>query len=391
MAFAQSQVREKPKLKQFGSSLKRIKWNKEKQAPVESEPSKDGQADDVVRIHTDLVMCDVVVRDSHGAVVRGLTADDFVVKEDERQQTITHFSLGNDVNVPRSIVLIMDYSGSLRAYTELTVNAAKTLVDKLGPKDQMAIVTANVELLSDFTGDKAKLKKTLDSLKIYAQVYPAHSKQFSALLATVRELFDDEDIRPIVIFQTDGDQRAFLQPPDPSLTPHAPKSLIAQFSLGDVYSATERSRATVYTVIPGFQLIGLPEVEQFERAEIDLKRFMISNGFAGDYRSRQPWHPSKKQVAEFLKARSNGHSAAAGVAELTGGWASYLEQPEQALMIYDRILSDINYRYVIGYYSTNKIHDGKRRQLQIAVRGHPEYEIVGRKSYFAPHAESPDP
>jgi hypothetical protein len=32
------------------------------------------------------------------------------------------------------------------------------------------------------------------------------SSQFSALMATVREMFTEEDIRPVVIFQTDGDE-----------------------------------------------------------------------------------------------------------------------------------------------------------------------------------------
>ena len=47
------------------------------------------------------------------------------------------------------------------------------------------------------------------------------------------------------------------------------------------------------------------------------------------------------------------------------------------------ILSDINERYVVGYYPTNKNRDGKRRKINIAVKGHPEYTILGRRSYFA--------
>jgi len=323
-----------------------------------------------------------MVHDKQGLVIRGLTADDFIVKEDGQEQSITHFSLGSDANVGRSIVLIMDYSGSLRSYIDLTVNAAKTLVDKLAPKDRMAIVTANVELLVEFTADKTKLKKGLESLKVYAQLYPSHSRQFSALLATARELFDEEDIRPIIIFQTDGDQRSALQPRDPSVS-GIPASLKQEFSLADVNAATERSRATVYTVIPGLRLIGLPETSQFERAKIDLYMFMISNGYGGDSTSHQPWRPSQKQIESWVEHRTKDYAAATQVAELTGGSTSYLEQPEQAASIYERILSDINDRYVIGYYPTNKLRDGKRRQLRIEISNHPEYEVMGRRSYLA--------
>jgi hypothetical protein len=78
-----------------------------------------------------------------------------------------------------------------------------------------------------------------------------------------------------------------------------------------------------------------------------------------------------------------GQAAAARVAELTGGWASFLEKPEDADVIYGRILADINSRYVLGYYPTNKALDGRLRRVKIEVRGHPEYEVQGRRSYFA--------
>jgi hypothetical protein len=44
----------------------------------------------------------------------------------------------------------------------------------------------------------------------------------------------------------------------------------------------------------------------------------------------------------------------------------------------------MNRRYIIGYYPTNKEHDGTRRTVKIGVRGHPEYVVLARKSYYAP-------
>ena len=41
---------------------------------------------------TDLVRVDVVVRDKDGAVVRGLTANDFLISEDGKPQQITSFN-----------------------------------------------------------------------------------------------------------------------------------------------------------------------------------------------------------------------------------------------------------------------------------------------------------
>ena len=79
--------------------------------------------------------------------------------------------------------------------------------------------------------------------------------------------------------------------------------------------------------------------------------------------------------------------AAAGAAIVSGGWAAFLNKPEQAADIYSTILSDINSRYVIGYYPSSKVHDGKRHDVLIEVRGHPEYVVSGRKSYYAPRPD----
>ncbi|HMH43059.1 MAG TPA: VWA domain-containing protein [Pyrinomonadaceae bacterium] len=361
------------------------------QAAVETEDSQKerrADAENVVRINTDLVVCDVMVLDKQGHAVSGLTKDDFAVSEDDKVQQVAHFSLGSNATGGRSIVLITDYSGSLAPYINLSVDAAKTFIEKLNPNDRVAIVTNEVTLLVNFTSDKSRLKKALESLKITALTHKGNSYQFSALLATARELFDEEDIRPIIIFQTDGDQVDFLQPPDPSVLHSSIRSRIVQFGLDDVYAAVEKSRATVYTVIPGFRLIGLPEAEQLKRAEMDAERVVVANGMGGDYLSRQPYHPSKKVIADNLDFRLRGQMAAAEVAKLSGGWTSFLEEPEQAEAIYSSILLDINNRYIVGYYPTNKTHDGKRRKLLVEVRNHPEYSVWGRKSYIAPQ---PDP
>jgi hypothetical protein len=77
-------------------------------------------------------------------------------------------------------------------------------------------------------------------------------------------------------------------------------------------------------------------------------------------------------------------SALAVLSTISGGWTEFIDQPSQANEIYSRIFSDITRRYVVGYYSTNKAHDGKRRKVSIAVRDHPEYIVMGHKGYYGP-------
>jgi VWFA-related protein len=367
--LAQSQPEERPKLKNFGSSLDRLKWDPNLNEAVENKPParRANEDDDVIKVDTNLVICSVTVLDQRGKVVPNLTRDDFIITENGRTEKVDHFSLGNDLSIPRTIVLVIDYSGSQSPFIKESVEAAKVLVDKLGPKDLMAIVTDDVKLLVDFTRDKKELKKALDSLYSKSKKKDfGKSKQFGALMAVIREMFTEEDVRPIVIFQTDGDQVFALQPSTPPLfdmpAPPVRDALREHFSLRDLYNTIERSRVSVYTVIPG-----MPHIELLNGGE--LPRVDQQTGF-------------RTLVTDYVRWQQ---MAAAGAA--IGGWTAYLQQPEDAPGIYGKILDDINSRYILGYYPSEKTHDGKRRQVQVEVRGHPEYTITGRKSYFAPPSD----
>src|SRR6185369_16397667 len=72
-----------------------------------------------------------------------------------------------------------------------------------------------------------------------------------------------EDLRPIIIFQTDGDEIPMLKGPDYNnlVKPYLgyPKNHIKErtFSFDDVQVALERSHVTLYNVIPGIRFVGL--------------------------------------------------------------------------------------------------------------------------------------
>ena len=59
-------------------------------APAAQTP-EPRQPATVFRSGTELVLVNVVVRDKNGAVVRGLTRDDFSIAEDDKPQTVTSF------------------------------------------------------------------------------------------------------------------------------------------------------------------------------------------------------------------------------------------------------------------------------------------------------------
>src|SRR5829696_282502 len=81
VSTAQS-TKKKKKIKDFGSSLNRLRWDPEKKAAVDSSSGSDVGEGDVIRIETSLVSSELLVLDKSGKAVTGLTADDFAIVED---------------------------------------------------------------------------------------------------------------------------------------------------------------------------------------------------------------------------------------------------------------------------------------------------------------------
>jgi VWFA-related protein len=251
----------------------------------------------------------LLVVDQKDRPVDSLTADDLIVLENNQPQKIAHFQRGYGASIPRSIVLIIDYNCSQLPVLRRSIDAAKLMVDKLEPQDVMAIVTDDVELVADFTNDKVKLKRKLE--EIYRRPFTIFDTtvvtdwnwhirgkglQLSALMVTLKEAFIHEDLRPIIVFQTNGsefyelrDRIASGGPP-----PDIPDDLKAEelkrielrarhvrdmgqsnFSLADIYRAVDRSRATIYTVIPEPRYLNRPSEEQ-----IRLRRREVEDSYA---------------------------------------------------------------------------------------------------------------
>jgi hypothetical protein len=232
-------------------------------------------------------------------------------------------------------------------------------------------------------------------------------------MATLNEAFTVEDLRPIIVFQTDGDELYKLRDPILHFTPPpdlpddvkaeieqaTQASMLRQdlesdvnFSLADIYRTADKSRATIYTVIPGFRMMNKTTEEQVALQRKYLEESQAQFMSSMSEKSRKQLKEQEERYRYYSPAnllfRSQHtvvmQTSLAAVAPRTGGWTEFLETPEQAEGIYSRIMADINSRYIVGYYPTNKAHDGTRRRIRFEIKGHPEYSILGRTAYYAP-------
>ncbi len=137
-------------------------------APEESE-SAGGQPQ--YKSDVNVVNIFATVRNKNGKIVKDLTKDDFLLDEEGKPQPIKYFS--QDSNLPLSLGLLVDTSGSQRNVLTDERNASLQFFDQMLREDRdLAFVLHfdfEVELLQDFTANRALLQKALDALHIGTQ------------------------------------------------------------------------------------------------------------------------------------------------------------------------------------------------------------------------------
>lgn len=131
----------------------------------EAPPTVPGMPTPRFHVNVHLVNVFVNVTDANGAPVGGLTKDDFVLTEDGVPQKITYFERQTDM--PLSMVLAIDTSGSVRKDTGVEVRAAKEFLrGMLRPVDRLDLLDFNssVREVVPFTADLRHLEWGLDNL-----------------------------------------------------------------------------------------------------------------------------------------------------------------------------------------------------------------------------------
>ena len=330
---------------------------------------------DEIRVDTDLVLNDILVFDKSGLPVSGLSQNDFKVYEDGEEQQVAVFSKGAE-GFPVSLILLIDHSLSQLSHIERSTEAAKVLIDNMKPHHKIAIVTDDVDLLADFTDDKTLLKQRLDQLRDKALSGEfGRSRQYSALMAAVREKCVRDGTRQIVIFQTDGDEFASLR---------SREYTSIGLTFNEIAAEAMSRGVTVYTVYTGTHFSGLSNREKMDKAESALRKFSKIYASVKKTEDTSGRRILPSYVRSTIRFMERDAASVAEMAERTGGVSQSLEHPDQALSIYEKILRDINKRYVIGYYPSNKERDGRERKVKIVVNGRPDHQIYGRRSYFAP-------
>jgi VWFA-related protein len=145
-------------------------------APAQQSGEAPASDATVIKAQTRLVLVDTVVTDKKGSYIRDLTAKDFKVWEDNKEQAITSFSFedetaSTDNSARRYLVLFFDNSTMDMGDQARARQAAAQFIDaNSGPNHLMAIVDfgGTIQIAQNFTSDADRLKQVVSGLKMSA-------------------------------------------------------------------------------------------------------------------------------------------------------------------------------------------------------------------------------
>jgi Ca-activated chloride channel homolog len=281
---------------------------------------KQGQS---VHIDVELALVNVTVTDPYDRLVTGLEPDNFRIFENNVEQELQYFS---SEDVPISIGLIFDLSGSMGNKVGKSKEAALQFFKTANPQDEFFLVGFNdrAEIMSSFTNSVEDLQ---------SRILSASAKGRTALLDAI-----------------------YLGLSEMRTARNAKRALLIISDGGDNHSRYREN-----------------DIKRLAR-EADTQLYAVGMFDPLEYRSRTP---------EEL----NGPSLLSEVTELTGGRAFEVENLNQLPDIAAKIGAELRNQYILGYRPSNKSHDARWRKIKIKLRapkGLPPLSIYAKTGYYAP-------
>src|SRR5882724_1683322 len=175
--------------------------------------AQDPQADNMpIKVDVDVVNILCTVYDQRGALVTDLKQEDFKIFENGKPQQIRYFA--RETNLPLTLALLLDVSGSVQRFVELEKNtAARFLEAVLRPDDQALLMgfSSTIILWQDLTPSGPLLSAALQRLhSIPFKGLPAEGQPMPltllhvAIVAASTEKLKDVTGRKAMVIISDG-------------------------------------------------------------------------------------------------------------------------------------------------------------------------------------------
>jgi Ca-activated chloride channel family protein len=289
--------------------------------PAPDQDANAGKQGSKLTFNVDLVVLHTTVLDDRQRFADGLKTENFRVFEDKVEQKLSVFKRED---VPVSMGLVIDNSGSMRDKRPRVNEAAITLVQASNPSDEAFVVNFNddfyLDLDKDFTNSVPELKEALERIDSRGS-----TALYDAIIGSLDHLKKASKDKRVLLIVTDGEDN----------TSHN--------SLEKTIREIQRTDTVIYA-------IGLLSQER------------------------------KKEAKRAKKALEQ-------IAAASGGVSYFPEDVEDVHHICEQVAHDIRNQYILAYYPTNTRRDGTFRAVTVDVippRGRGKLVARTRNGYYAP-------
>jgi VWFA-related protein len=391
-------------------------------------PLAQTQPRSVFRSGLNVVSVDVIVRDKAGAVVRGLTADDFEVREDGRPQQISSFSFEEISQKPlpavesadllagvearladdgkrtsasappqpaappapmtsdmlagrRLITLVFDVSSMQPEDVQRAVDSARKYVDEqMSAADLIAVTTvgSTLTVLTDFTADRGKVANALATLAYTdgtaTEAPTATTAATDEAAAAADEEAVDADAAELDMFNNDVRLRA-LKTLAEALSAIDQKKAILYFSAGMQRSGQDNQvelRSAINAAVRANVAIYPIDTRGLQAVVPGGDARQASRGGQALFSGRGV----QQQFAQLASSQDTLTSLAAD----TGGRA--FTDSNDFGEAFSRVQRDMSAYYLLGYSSTNAAKDGRFRRIQVRTKKD-GLRVEARAGYYA--------
>ena len=286
------------------------------------QAAPSSETESAIKVDVDLVNVLCNVYDKRGALVNDLTQEDFEVREDGKPQQLRYFA--RETNLPLTVALLVDVSGSVRRFVEAEKTTAERFLKDVLRADDHALLmgfSSTMILWQDFTSSVPALTAALERLRaVPFRGLPADGLPmpgtllYDAIYGTADQKMRGVPGRKVLVVISDGLDNG------------------SQKKLEEAVAAAEATNTIVYGICH-------------------------QAGFSG---------------CSFLN----------NLAEPTGGRGFKVEPKMPLSKIFQTIEDEMRSQYALGYVPTNRAHDGAFRRLQVRVHK-PGLRVRTRKGYFA--------
>jgi VWFA-related protein len=295
---------------------------------VPQDPQEQGPA---LKRTVNLVNLFATVREKNKKIVGDLKQDDFKVFEDNEEQKLAFFS--KEVTLPITLGLLIDTSPSEAGRLGAEQAAASQFIERVMRKGDEAMVISfdiDVDLLADFTDDRAQIERAVDKARIGGATsggvvtpgtIPTGANSggthfYDAVYLACHDQLVSEAGRKALVIITDAEDQG------------------SRLRVEEAIEAAQRTDTVVHILY----------VHDFGYGRPDVARKMSDE---------------------------------------TGGRMIDVGSAKKLNEAFDQISEELRSQYTLGYYPKNAAKDGRFRRVRVET-ANKDYKILTRKGYYAP-------